>query len=230
MDAIMETMSKYYFSGDFLEFAPLFSGGEYRTRLKRYRAGEVISSQGETLNNGYYIVSGTMQLKIGSEVGKERTLAFFGPGSVFPLGINEHHYRIEYAMVEMAFTDVVAYQFVFSELRRMALDVPDLALRMIEHYCDFTSYLFFEQSASYRGALSRVAGALRSLDERMAGDGKVPLTQSQIAEVVGISKVQVARAYQTLVADGAIEVLRGCVRVLDREVLARYEGMFEVEL
>ena len=67
-------MSKYYFEGDFSSFASLFIDGPYDTVRRVYRPGDMVSSQGETLNNGYYIASGVLQLKIGSEVGKERSL------------------------------------------------------------------------------------------------------------------------------------------------------------
>lgn len=124
-------MSEHYFEEDFSAFASLFAEGAYRTVARRYQAGDTISSQGETLSHGYYIRRGTMQLKVGTEVGKERTIAFFGPGSVFPLGINEHHYRMEYAMAEVALNDVEALELSYTELRRMVDDHPDLGVRMI---------------------------------------------------------------------------------------------------
>jgi hypothetical protein len=73
-------------------------------------------------------------------------LTLFGPGSIFPLGINEHHYDLEYAIEESAFTDVIAYEFDFLEVKKMFIGNQELALKMMEHYCDFTSFLFYEIS------------------------------------------------------------------------------------
>jgi len=215
------TMSKYYFEHDFSSFLPLFTGGGYKVVRERFAKGDLISSQGETLNNGYYIISGIMQLKVGNEEGKERSLAFFGPGSIFPLGIDEHHYRMENAMVETALTDMEAYRFNFPELQRMVRDHPDLGIRMIEHYCDFTSFLFYAiSSASYSTALTKVASVLYALSDKMTVAGSVPLGQAQVAEVAGVSKVQVARAYRKLTEGGVIKAGHMGVRVLDRSALA----------
>ena len=152
-------MEKYYFAKDFSEFEDFVKKYHYIER--RYKAGDKISSQGETLKYGYYIKKGIMQLKIGNELGKEKTLSFFGNGAMFPLGVNEHHYEMEYAMSEIAFTDVVAYEFEFGEFRKMVQNSMPMAMRMLEHYCDFTSFLFYEiASQSYHSTLMRVANIL----------------------------------------------------------------------
>jgi len=220
-----ESMPKYYFEGDFSAFAPLFADGSYAAAKREFAAGDLVSAQNETLRKGYFIVSGILQLKIGTEIGQERTLALFGPGSIFPIGMNEHHYRMEYAMVERALTALEVYEFSYTELRRMADEHIELANRMIEHYCDLTSFLFYDLSlSSYGNAMVKVANVLYALDGKMGKGGTIPLSQTQIAEVAGISRVQVARAYRTLASEGIVSAMRNGVKVLDRAALAPFCG------
>ena len=113
------TMSKYYFEHDFTEFEEFITS--YPAHHKYYEKGDIISAQSETLKYGYYIKQGIMKLSIGHECGKEKIAALFGPGSFFPLGIDQHYYDMEYAMVEQAYTEVEAYEFDYRIVRTMFL-------------------------------------------------------------------------------------------------------------
>lgn len=211
-------MSKYYFEKDFKEFETYIK--KFRMVKKHYHQKQIISSQGETLKNGYYIQSGIMQLKIGNELGKEKTLAFFGPGSIFPLGVNEHHYAMEYAMTEIAFTDVIACEFNFTELRRMVMENSDLSLKMLEHYCDFVSFLFYEiASQSYDSTLIRIANIIYIFAIKIYHSHVIGLSQDDIAEIAGVSKIQVARAYKYLREQGIIDSFRNGLKIADVQAL-----------
>ena len=214
----MENMTKLYFEHDFTEFEDYLL--EYPVCQLEYKAGEIISRQGETLSHGYYIKSGIMHLKIGSEIGKEKTLAFFGPGAMFPLGVNKHTYPLEYAMTETAFTDVVVYRFSYEMLRKMAENNSALSLRIIEHYCDFTSYLFYEiASRAYNLSMVLVVNVLLVFHSSIEENGIIPFNQEQVAEIAGISRIQVARAYKELKEMGVIETVRNGIKIIDEEKL-----------
>lgn len=215
-------MSKYYFENDFSRFEPFFL--QYPSRHKFYKKGEVISSQRETLKYGYFIKKGVMKLSIGHECGKEKTVALFGPGSLFPLGINHHYYDMEYAMVEQAYSEVEAYEFDYLTVREMFLANQELGLRMMEHYCDFTSYLFFEiASLSSDDSLAKVCNVLYALKTcSLCKDNILHVSQEDITELSGISKIQVARVYQLLREENIIRTSRGRMQILDEEKLHSY--------
>ncbi len=215
-------MSKYYFEGDFLEFEDFIL--QHECVRRRYQKGDILSAQSETLKYGYYIKSGVMKLSIGHECGKEKIVALFGPGSLFPLGMDHHYYDMEYAMVEQAYTEVEAYEFDYRVLREMFLSNQDLGLRMMEHYCDFTSYLFFEiASLSSDNSLSKVSNVLYGLmNTSLCRDHTLRISQDDITELSGISKIQVARVYQLLRNENVIQTSRGKIRILDPEKLQSY--------
>lgn len=212
-------MTKYYFAHIFSAFDSFIMG--YDVTVKHFKAKDLVSSQVNTLNHGYYIRDGIMKLSIGSECGKEKILALFGPGSIFPLGINEHHYNLEYAITEQAFTDLDVVEFTFSELRAMFCDNQDLALKMMEHYCDFSSFLFYEISSLTNDSSFRKTC---NIIYEMSGieffdDDCIRIGQTDIADFGGMSKVQVARAYQVLKERGILETKRNGFIVKDRQAL-----------
>jgi len=214
-------MSKYYFSNDFLEYEEMI--GRYNVQFKCYKKNDFLSTQSETLNQGYYIKKGILKLSIGSECGKEKILALFGPGSIFPLGLNEHHYELEYAITEQALVDIEVYEIQFTELRKMCLENHELALRMLEHYCDFTSFLFYEiSSLSSDSSFVKTCNILYALSEKgVFQNNFIELKQDEIADFGGISKVQVARAYKTLKNSGIIETKRNGLIINDRKELLK---------
>ena len=216
------TMSKYYFEKDFSEFEEFIL--RYPSIHKIYDKGDIISSQSETLKYGYYIRKGIMKLSIGHESGKEKIIALFGPGSFFPLGIDHHYYDMEYAMVEQAYTKVEAYEFDYRIIREMFLNNQDLSLRMMAHYCDFTSYLFFAiSSLSGDNSMAKGCNILYALhDTSLCQDYVLRISQDDIMELSGISRIQVARVYQTLRNDQIIRTFRGGIQILNPEKLRSY--------
>ena len=70
-----------------------------------------------------------------------------------------------------------------------------------------------------------------SLEQRLAGflldesggseDGKIYMTQEQIAKAIGSAREAVSRTLKVLVKEGCVELFRGGVAVLDRKQLYR---------
>ena len=215
-------MSKYYFQHDFSLFEDFIISQPCVHKF--YHAKDIISSQNETLKYGYYIKNGVMKLSIGHECGNEKTLALFGPGSLFPLGISHYYYDMEYAMVEEAFTEVEAYEFDYMIIRGMFLSNQDLGIRMMEHYCDFSSFLFFEiSSLSNDNSLAKVCNIIFALTKTSFFSNHVlHLSQDDMTELSGFSKIQVARIYQKLRTEGIISTSRGGLKILDLEKLLQF--------
>lgn len=207
-------MPKYFFDKDFEKYEKLFL--EYG--IKRiFSPKEIISAQGDTLKHGFYIKKGIMQVSIGNEIGKEKTVAFIGEGSIFPIGVSTHEYKIEYAMVERAFTDVIAYQLEYDILRELIIANSELAMTVIEHYCDFTSFMFYEiASLSYDSTYTKVCNFLHMfLCHGPYKNNIIELNQDDIAAITGASRIQVARAFQDLRERQIIKTYRNSVEILN---------------
>lgn len=208
------SMPKYFFSKDFKEYEEIFL--EHGVRCEFYK-NDIISAQGDTLKNAFYIKKGIMQVAIGHEIGKEKTVSFMGEGSLFPIGISEHKYKMEYSIVEKAFTYVEAYKLEYKKLRSIVLDNPSIALTIIEHNCDFTSFLFYEiSSLSYDSIKCKVSNILYLLFcNGIFKDNMIELKQEEIANIIGASRIQVARVLQFLRENNLIKTHRNSVEILD---------------
>ena len=222
-------MRKYFFEQDFSQFQSYVE--QFHIIKKHYPAGTVISAQAETLNHGYFITNGIMKLSIGTVEEKEKTLCLFGKGSIFPPGVDEHHYRLEYAITETALTEMDAYEFPFTELRQMLLRNSDMALRMVEHYCDLTNFLFYEiASVAANDTMNKMANILYELiSKQVCPNATIPMSQAEVAALVGVSKVQVARAYAVLKEQGILKTGRNSITITDLPALKKLCSMDYVE-
>lgn len=213
------SMPKYFFSKDFCEFEDIFI--KYGIKCE-FEKDEIISAQGDTLKNSFYIKKGIMQVSVGHEIGKEKTISFMGKGSLFPIGISEHRYKMEYSIVEKAFTYVEAYKLEYEKLRKIVIDNSSLAVSIIEHNCDFTSFLFYEiSSLSYDNIRCKVSNILYTLICNGPFENNIiELKQEDIASIIGASRIQVARVLQFLRINNVISTRRNFIEILDIDKLS----------
>lgn len=214
------SMPKYFFSKQFKDYEEIFI--KYGVKCE-FQKNDIISAQGDTLKNAFYIKKGIMQVAIGHEFGKEKTVSFMGEGSLFPVGISEHKYKMEYSIVEKAFTYVEAYKLEYEKLRSIVLDNPSIALTIIEHNCDFTSFLFYEiSSLSYDSIKCKVSNILYLLlCNGPFKDNIIELKQEEIANIIGSSRIQVARVLQLLRENNIIKTHRNSVEILNIQKLKK---------
>lgn len=212
-------MPKYFFSKSLKGYEEIFK--QYGLRCE-FRKNDIISSQGDTLKNAFYIKKGVMQVSIGHEIGKEKIVAFIGEGSLFPIGVSEHRYKMEYSMVEKAFTDVEAYKLEYLQVREIVSKNPSIALDIIEDNCDFTSFLFYEiASLSYDSMKCKVSNILYLLaSNELFKENTIELTQEEIASLIGASRIQVARVLHFLRENNIIKTNRNTIKILDMKKLS----------
>lgn len=204
----------FYFCGRFLPFAALF--GEFPR--KKFQKGDTLTTYGAINNTAYYIHKGVMRFSLSHENGGEKTIGLFGPGSVYPIGVERHRHKMDFEMILTAFTELEVSVLSYQQLRALAEQHRDLALKLLEDDCDFISYLFYTStSLAFAPCLTRICDVLYlSLPESHAAQAfTVKLTQELLATLVGASSAQVERALRQLRQEGCIQTLRGEIRVLE---------------
>ena len=75
-----------------------------------------------------------------------------------------------------------------------------------------------------------------SLEQRLAGflldesggseDGKIYMTQEQIAKAIGSAREAVSRSLKKMNKDGSIQISRGSIRILDKRRLYEMMNLF----
>ena len=116
-----------------------------------------------------------------------------------------------------------------ARLRELAADNPDVALRLMFQLGEEERRLHsWIVSLGHCSAEERLAAMVLDLRERlrmlgqlMHGAFRLPLTQREMADYVGITDVHVNRVLRRLRESGAVSVSRGVVRVGDLNALER---------
>jgi CRP/FNR family transcriptional regulator, cyclic AMP receptor protein len=202
---------------------------EVRARLGRHlqrrrgAAGQILFSQDDPPSGIWFVESGAIRLYASDADGREQTLqvvragASFNEVPFFDLGPEpataqvvepskllvlpvERREEILRAAPELAIAAAASFAF---RLRQSIALVEDLSFRQLG------------------GRVARVLlQAVAPHPGVGAGSGGRPLTQREIAEMVGSSREVVARTLRQLEREGLIRVERGRIVLLDREGLA----------
>jgi CRP/FNR family cyclic AMP-dependent transcriptional regulator len=210
-----------------LQQIPLFAGlseGEVRTIarhavVKRVPRTTVLMHQGDTPNALYVVLGGRVRVLVTGADGRELVLDTLGPGEYFgELALIDGEPRsatvvaaddTELGVISKTdFTAVLGSspETAISLLRGLSQRVRELN----EHLTDFALL-------DVHGRVCRVLGRLvHRRDGHLSTD---PVTQQEIASMVGASREMVSRVMQALKAAGAIRIEGKIITVLDEAVI-----------
>jgi len=214
---------------------PLLGRGltpEVRARLGRHlqhrsgAAGQILFSQDDPPSGIWFVESGAVRLYASDADGREQTLqvvragASFNEVPFFDLGPEPATAQV----VEPAELLVLPVERR-EEILRAA---PELAIAAAASFAfRLRQAIALVEDLSFRQLGGRVARVLLQAVAPHpgvgAGSGGRPLTQREIAEMVGSSREVVARTLRQLEREGLIRVERGRILLLDREGLASRE-------
>ncbi|MEK6719522.1 MAG: Crp/Fnr family transcriptional regulator [Chloroflexota bacterium] len=218
-----------------LATVPLFAGlapaalGDVANSLvaRRFRRGEVIFHQGDPGNALFIVESGVVKISLPSEAGEEAILAtlqvgeFFGelalldgaPRSATAVAMEPSRMlvlardRFRALLAEASIRDALLVG-VAKELRRLTIHVEEL------HFLDIAGRL------AARLAYLAGEGGTRLADGALRLD--LPLTQSDLAAMVGCTRQSVNKLLGQFADDGLIRLDRDAVVVMDLERLIRF--------
>lgn len=195
-------------------------------RIRRFRRGEVIFHQGDPGDALFIVASGAVKITLPSETGDEAILATLRPGDFFgELALLDGAPRSATAVSIEAtetwvlprdrFRELIATEStirdallasIAGELRRLTAHVEEL------HFLDIT------------GRLAARLARLAAEQGRVQADGSVrldgPLTQSDLAAMIGCTRQSVNKMLGMFVDDGVIRLDREAIVVLNLPVLA----------
>jgi CRP/FNR family transcriptional regulator len=146
-------------------------------------------------------------------------LVLRGQGTIFPLYYSFRSTSLDQVLQVIALTDSELIVIPKDELLDLMLEMPFIAIAMLDAYGKFASYLdYVLVSRLYDSVRIRVCGFLLLHSN---GDSTIKLTHDQIAKAVGSSRAKVSEVISELKKESLIEARRGCIKVLDLEELSR---------
>jgi len=215
------SFSYYFFENHFSDFEPLLREKGTECTLKK---GYEITANNPELYL-YYIINGIFKLSLTHEDGAVKTVCFHGKGSIFPYSLcrpTDNEYKIETDILLLtAVTDVLTIRIKPSIFHDMLLESPNFHMAMTD-YCIKHSNLFMFESInlSYNTAFIKTCNFIYIFSRYLHGKG-INLTQTEIGEIIGETRLEVARALKKLRGMGIIDTSRVGISVLNMEELIK---------
>ena len=193
---------------------------KYDVRKKNFKKGEYLTSYGVINNSAYYKKKGIIHLSLGHDQGK-KSLNMFGSGTIFPVGVEIHEFRVEYEMIIQAFSDVEVYKMSYPTLKKIAKENGDFAGELLRENCDFIGYMFFDSiNQTFEPCLARICDILYLyLTKVHPSEPVIPLVQSELASIAGASQAQMERSLKILKKEEVLKTSRKQIVVLNKEKL-----------
>jgi CRP-like cAMP-binding protein len=149
---------------------------------KEIKKGSYLTQYGVINNAAYYIKSGIIHLSLGHEQGK-KSLNMFGSGTIFPVGVEMHKFRVEYEMIIQALTDCEVFKISYPTLKKIAVENGAFAGELLKENCDFIGYMFFDSiNQTFEPCLARICNILYLYCTKVhPSSNKIPLSQAELA-------------------------------------------------
>jgi CRP-like cAMP-binding protein len=193
---------------------------------RQYPKGATILVEGEESDGLYIVVSGLIKVIKLHEDGREKTLDLIKDGDVLgEMTIVGSSLRSATAVIVKQTRAIV---FSGKSFQKLMLDIPALAANIIEILSERLRKANSQiEALSFMNARSRVLFNLVHMvrETGSAGEGKTAvaprLSQSEMANLCGVSRRVVNKVFTELRRGGLIEITQKHVRIPDVDGLAR---------
>ena len=202
-----------------------FTMDQLQFESRYYQKGSLLPVHSEDMEYYcYYIRSGILELNFTNSGSNTKIAAFFGPHSIAPVIFDSHYTLIDSECSLKAFTDLEVVTLYVSDVKQYCMVSNQFSLHLLEESSSLIRSLLFQQmDLSYASSFTRVCDILLLiLKDFQSVDNIVPLSQSELSDIAGCSKVQVERALQQLRKEEIIISGRNQISVVDVHQLLNY--------
>ena len=170
----------------------------------------------------HYIVSGTAQNYVEHEKGHKKIISFHGRGTVFP-GYHGLDFKIENAIITKAMTDMQVLEFEKSDFGEMVRENSSLAMKLINWYASYVNLLLYENAhQEYNSSFIKLCNLLYLLFIHDSEHSLTNISQNDIADILGISRVHLTRALNKLRHENIIITQRRQIQIINTDKLIQY--------
>ncbi len=189
------------------------------------KAGAVLYSVGDPPGTFYGLVSGSLKISSSRRDGKEAILSMLEPGIWFgEMSMVDGQARTHEAMAAVDSVVLAMNQREFDRL----LQQSDFSCGIARLLAARMRLLFAVlEDSVLRPTLSRVARRLMLLshgDSALENDSRrvVPVSQTQLALMVGVTRQTLAKELQVMIGAGALVARYGRIEIVSLELLERF--------
>lgn len=212
---------RYYFADDFSQFYDYFL---HQPHVKKsFYKNDILWAPNQPYEKIHYIISGSEMCYSDHESGKRKIITFHGAGTVFP-GYRTKDYKIELSLITQALSDMKVLEFTIPQFRTMFESNKALAGAVINWYSTYVNRFLFETiHQEYHSSLVKICNLLYLLTANQPSNSGpiIDMTQEELADILGLSRVQFSRGLSELRAKHIISTTRGKVHIVDLPALSR---------
>ena len=211
---------RYYFADDFRDFCDYFRTQPHRERA--FRKGDYLWRPGQPYDRLHYFISGAAMHFAEHESGRRKIISFHGPGTVMP-GYHTTDFKIERSLTTVALSEIRALEFTVSQFRAMFEANAALSERVVNWYSKYVNLFLFETiHQEFNPSQVKLCNLLYLLTiNQPANSGLViEMAQEDLADILGMSRVQITRELAVLRSKGILATTRGRLTVTDLPALA----------
>lgn len=213
--AFMDT-PKFFFTNEYRKFRPLLK--QYSCSERFYPKGDTVFSSETDLDFCLYIDRGLVAYSILHDSGAQKLLFYHGEGSLFPTYKSPKTYAI--GEIAYAITDVTGFVISQANLQHLIDRNIDFTKCVLNNYLEMFNFLIFDimnqcHNTSYVRVCNLLYLYLESRRKTEPSACMLYITQDELAQFIGVSRVQVSNVFKTLRDEGILENARGKVKILD---------------
>lgn len=193
---------------------------------KTFHKGDYLWNPGHPCEHIHYFISGTAVNFADHESGRRKIISFHGPGTVMP-GYHTIDFKIELSLVTVALSEISVLEFTVPQFKEMFEHNSALSEQVVNWYAMYVNRFLFETiHQEFNSSQIKLCNLLYLLTMNQpanhpASSGPViEMTQSDIANILGMSRVQVTRELTELRNKGILSTTRGKLTVTDLSALA----------
>lgn len=213
-------MPRYFFSDDFQQFYEYFLSQPHSQ--KTFHKGDYLWKPGQPYEKIHYIISGAAIHLADHESGRRRIISFHGAGTVFP-GYRQYDYKIELSLVTIALSDMKVLEFTKEQFQNMFETNTALSEQVVNWNSMYINRFLFEiVHQEYNPSFVKICNLLYllTINQPSCSGLVIDMTQEELSEILGLSRIQVTRGLSELRNQNIISTTRGKVHVVDLPALA----------
>lgn len=211
---------RYIFADDFKQFYQYFLSQPHIK--KTFRKGDYLWTPGSPCEKIHYIVSGAAVHYADHENGRRKIISFHAAGTVYP-GYHLNDYKIELSLTTAALSEMNVLEFTKEQFQKMFECNTALSEQVVNWYSMYVNRFLFETvHQEYNSSLIKLCNLLYLLTAAQTSLPKFTLemTQDELAELLGLSRVQLTRGLSELRKRNIILTKRNQIKVIDLAALA----------
>lgn len=207
---------RYYYSANDPELYQYLLTQPHRKR--HFDSGDFLWKPGEFIERIYYICSGVAVSFVEHETGRRKIFLFAGNGSIYP-GCHTMQFKIEQSILTQAITPMETLEFRREDFYRMFQMNTRLNAFMFESYAMYINLLLYETAhQGYNDSFVKLCNLLYLFAQNRS-QNTVELTQENLADILAVNRVNVAKHLAVLREKGILQSHRKSLKILDMQAL-----------